>query len=43
MRMFLTEEQEMLQRSVRKFFENEVPTDLVRELQKPESSGHSED
>ncbi len=43
MRMTLTEEQEMLQNSVRKFFEKEVPTELVRKLQTHDSTGHSEE
>jgi alkylation response protein AidB-like acyl-CoA dehydrogenase len=43
MRMTLTEEQKMLQSSVRKFFEKEVTTQLVRKLQTSDSTGHSED
>jgi alkylation response protein AidB-like acyl-CoA dehydrogenase len=43
MRMTLTEEQEMLQSSVRRFFEKEVTPQLVRELQTLDSTGHSEE
>jgi alkylation response protein AidB-like acyl-CoA dehydrogenase len=41
MKLTFTEEQEMLQSSVRKFFEKEVSTELVKDLQKSESDGHS--
>jgi alkylation response protein AidB-like acyl-CoA dehydrogenase len=41
--MTFTEEQEMLQSSVRKFFEKEVPTELVRKIQSPDSTGHSDE
>jgi alkylation response protein AidB-like acyl-CoA dehydrogenase len=41
MKLTFTEEQEMLQNSVRKFFEKEVSTELVRGLQQSESDGHS--
>ncbi|MEH7178572.1 acyl-CoA dehydrogenase family protein [Neobacillus vireti] len=43
MRMTHTEEQEMLQSSVRKFFEKEVTTELIRKLQTLDSTGHSEE
>ncbi|MEH7098080.1 acyl-CoA dehydrogenase family protein [Neobacillus vireti] len=43
MNMTFTEEQQMLQSSVRKFFEKEVPIDLVRKLQTPDSTGHSQE
>jgi 3-oxocholest-4-en-26-oyl-CoA dehydrogenase beta subunit len=41
MKLTFTEEQEMLQSSVRKFFEKEVSAELVKDLQKSESDGHS--
>lgn len=41
--MDFTEEQEMLQRSVGRFFEKEVTPDLVRTLQSSESTGHSQE
>ena len=42
MNVNFTEEQRMLQDSVQELFKRELPTTLVRKLQEPEASGHSE-
>jgi len=42
MQMNFTDEQKMLQQSVRRFFGKEVPVELVREMQNDETSAHSE-
>ena len=42
MNINFTEEQRMLQDSIRELLKRELPTTLVRELQEPEASGHSE-
>lgn len=42
MKIEFTPEQQLLQQTARRFFEQEVPTDLVKKLQEPESTGHSD-
>lgn len=41
MNINFTEEQAMLQQAARKFFDKEVPIELVRDLQESDSNGHS--
>lgn len=42
MNLEFTEEQSQLQEAVRKMLKKELPSSLVKELQQPEASGHSE-